>query len=115
MNKKTQDEIFSECLFKHCDEAKSGAVLITTNDNKPCQIMINDGVIVACTLEQINGTEAAVELKKRGVKVGSFKENLKLPYRIEAFIDSSERVLEFFKSSEKSLTDMRIDLVNTSF
>ena len=90
---KNIDENFETHLFKHCKEGQTGTILIATNNNKSCQISLENGEIVAVTMGRVKGYEAASELAKGGIKKASFTQNMKFPHTKQAFIGSSEKFI----------------------
>jgi len=88
------DATLETCLFKHCREGRTGTVSIATNNNKSCQIVITKGEIIAVTLARFQGYDAIEELLKVGFKRASFNQDLQLPFKEAARIDSSHQLLK---------------------
>ena len=87
------DATLETCLFKQCEEGRTGTVSIATNNNKSCQIVITNGEIIAVTLARLKGYDAINELLKVGFKRASFNQDLQLPFKEDARIDSSHKLL----------------------
>lgn len=79
----------SNDVFKHCKAGKTGTVIITTNSNSSCSIILDEGNLVAATTGRIRGYKAITELEKVGIKALSFKEGVQLPYKEEAVISAA--------------------------
>jgi len=86
-------EILNMYLFKPCAERLSGTSIMTTNNKRSCQIVVNEGVVLSASMGRSKGFDVISELKQEGVKAGSFNENIQVPFTKEASIVSSDDVL----------------------
>ncbi len=86
-------ETLETSLFKYCLEGKTGTLSIATNDNKSCQIIINNGEIIAVTLARLKGIDAINKLIEVGFSRATFNQDLQLPFKEEARIESSHKLL----------------------
>jgi len=119
-----EDLSFGDAVLKHCQKGKTGTILISTKNNKACQVVVNDGQISAVVMGRIKGLEAVLEAKKVGVKAESFNER-QLPYTDDAKISSSDEIMKLIggdSSADASVTEKKgnssrydevINLLNT--
>jgi len=92
-------------LFKPCEEGKSGVVFISTNNNRACQIIIENGSLIAANMKRLKlkGIDAIQELKKLGIRGASFNSGMKIPYNDEEKIETGEFALSSLGYSGTSL------------
>ena len=79
-------------LFKYCRSGSTGTVFITTENDRSCQIVLNNGNITAASLGDERGFEAIFELKDTSIKQYSFINGLLFPLSIYADITCSDSV-----------------------
>lgn len=103
---------FGNAVLKYCKEGKTGTILLSTNNNKACQVILTRGHIVAVTMGRIKGLEAVLAAKKIGVKAESFNER-QLRYTDESKINSSDEIMKLIGSSTTSKYNEVIDFLNT--
>ncbi|WP_299880238.1 hypothetical protein [uncultured Cocleimonas sp.] len=96
------------CLFKFCRSGSTGTVFISTDKNQSCQIILEDGEIMAAALGQKRGFEAVLELKETRVKRFSFIQNMKFPLSIYADIICSNTVLDILGYCENDISNSQI-------
>lgn len=101
----TPKSLLEDNLLKNCSELKSGTVLLSTNNNKSCQIVLKDGKITAVSMGRVKGIPAILEIKDAGLKGASFNERLQLPYTDDAIIDSHDEALKLLGFDKEDLED----------
>lgn len=90
----TQDVSFQNCIYNYCENNETGTILIATNNNRSCQISIENGEVIAASLSRFKGYQVANELRKVGIRKASFTQGVKFPHIGEAKITSSKMFLE---------------------
>jgi len=95
------DLSFGNAILKHSQEGKTGTVLISTKNNKACQVILNNGEISAVIMGRLKGLEAVLEAKKVGVKAESFNER-QLPFTDDAKINSSDDIIKLIGGNGSS-------------
>jgi len=83
------DDSFQSFIYRHCKNEDTGTILLSTNDNKSCQISMENGDIVAASMARSKGYNVTTELLKTGIRRCSFNKNMDFPHSKDAEIDSS--------------------------
>jgi len=90
----THDVSFQSCIYNYCENKQTGTILIATNNNRSCQISIENGEVVAASSGRAKGYQVARDLLNDGVRSASFTEGVKFPHIGEAKVTSSKMFLE---------------------
>ncbi len=96
------------CLFKYCRSGSTGTVFITTENNRSCQIVLNNGCITATSLGDKRGFDAILELKETRINRFSFIKDMQFPLSIYADIICSDTVLSLLGYCVNDITNSRI-------
>lgn len=80
-------------LFNYCLKKATGTFFVATEDNKSCQIVIEQGDLTKSAFSQLKGVAALMEFKKLKSGRFSFTKNLILPLGDSAKINNSDLVL----------------------
>ena len=93
--------ILEKNLFEPCAKGRTGVVFISTNNNKACQIVIENGELIAAKIQRLKlkGIDAIQELKTLGVRGASFNNGMKIAYSEEDKIEMRDIALNLLKAS----------------
>ncbi|MEE9425225.1 MAG: hypothetical protein V3V18_09635 [Methylococcales bacterium] len=86
-------ELFN-AIFKCCLEKTTGTFFVATEDNRSCQIVIEQGIVTSSSFSERRGFHAIIELQKLKTARFSFSKNLILPMDDSAKISDSVAVLK---------------------
>ena len=92
-NQRNDSHQLESCLFKYCRSGSTGTVFISTENNRSCQIVLDNGCIKAVSLADKRGFEAISELKETRFNRFYFIKDMQFPLSIYADIICSETVL----------------------
>ena len=97
-----QYKSFANAVVEYCKEGMNGTAFISTLNNKSCQVVIKEGIIIAVIMGRIKGEAAIAEVEKVGIKGASFNERLHLPYSEDAVIKSNAAILGHADSAQNN-------------
>ena len=81
------------CLFKNCTDGHTGTILITTKNNKSCQITLSKGEVIAASMSLFKGFDVTKVLLSTGIDRVKFNKNMTFPHADAALISSSDLFL----------------------
>lgn len=79
-------------IVRLCAEQKSGTLFLTTTDNKACQIVFEQGRIIAMAYGTIRGAAVADILPRLVVQASQFNSTLTMPLSSKAKLDDDNSV-----------------------
>ncbi len=111
----TNIAILKANLFSQCTAKKTGTTILSTTNNKSCQIVIVNGIVSKISFGREKGESALHALLASGLKAGSFMENATLPMGENAIIQSSSSFLIAlgFKENAPQLSTQENDTIKS--
>lgn len=81
-------------IVRLCAEQKSGTLFLTTNNNKACHIVFDEGRITAMAYGSVRGVAVADLLPRLTVQASQFNSALRMPLSSTAMLDDDSSVFD---------------------